>query len=600
MFRRYINVILLLALLCSLTLSPPPAAQAQETPPDPRFGIVEAFWDTTAATQSGVAWERILFVWSELQPNGPDDWNTLHVPDEWLQWAQAQGREVVGLLKNTPPWATDADPPTEASPPRGLELPIDDPNNVWAAFVRRTVTFYAPRGVHRWIIWNEPDIAPGVYGQEWAGSVDEYYRLLKVAYQVIKEVDPTAHVHLAGLTFWHDRNWLQTFLAVATNDPEGAASGYFFDVVSLHIYFQTDSVDYIVNEARAALSTYGLSKPIWINETNASPDADPEWPITRPRWRVDLREQASFILQAYALGLAAGAERIAVYKLIDVGLPPGGEPFGLLRPDHSRRPAFTAYSLVTRHYAGTQRASISRHPLVTQVTLDQGGRTTRVFWARTADEVTLSVPAFASQASLIDQTANIQTLDGSSGNYALTLPGARCADETMGCIIGGPTYLLVEEAITGASVPSVVQTTPAPENLDSSTPSPESTPVNTPATIEATATQRPTLPGRLPPPTSTPTPLATATTGTTPSPSPSPSLSPTPLDTSTATMTPAPSRTPTFTASPLPTDTPVPSATATPLQVKAPTNDTWKMATRGFLLAALVLSLVIWYLRRDK
>jgi hypothetical protein len=130
----------------------------------------------------------------------------------------------------------------------------------------------------------------------------------------------------------------------------------------------------------------GRGKPIWINETNASPDADPQWPLTRPRWRVDLREQASFILQSYALGLAAGAERIAVYKLMDAGLPPGGEPFGLLRPDHSRRPAYTAYHLAARYYAGTRSARISHQPLLVQVTLDQGGRTTRVFWARTQFE----------------------------------------------------------------------------------------------------------------------------------------------------------------------------------------------------------------------
>ena len=593
MLRHHVNYILLLATLCSLIFSPPSTAQAQEAPPDPRFGMVEAFWDTTAAIESGVAWERILFIWSELQPNGPDEWNTLHVPDEWLQWAQAQGREVVGLLKNTPYWATDADPPTEASPPRGLELPIDDPNNTWAAFVRRTVTFYAPRGVHRWIIWNEPDIAPGVYGQEWAGSLDEYYRLLKVAYLVIKEVDPTAHVHLAGLTFWHDRGWLKTFLAVASADPEGAAHGYFFDVISLHIYFQTDSVDYVVNETRAALSAYGLNKPIWINETNASPDADPEWPVTRPRWRVDLREQASFILQAYALGLAAGVERIAVYKLIDVGLPPGGEPFGLLRPDHSRRPALTAYSLATRHYAGTRGGNISRQPGVTQVTLDQGDRTTRVFWARTAVEVTLTVPAFAPHASLIDQTGDVQALDGNDGSYTLTLPGARCADETLGCIIGGPTYLLVEEAAAGASVPSVAQATPAPESdPEAPTPTAESNSETSPSTTEMTPTLRPTLPGLLPPPTSTITPLATATASATPSPLPSPS--PTPLATATATLTPPP------TASPSPTDTSVPPATATPVHIETPSSNTWQIAASGFLLAALLLSLLIWYLRRAR
>lgn len=574
-------------------------AQAQESPPDPRFGMVEAFWDTTTAVEGGVAWERILFQWSELQPNGPDDWNTLHVPDEWLQWAQAQGREVVGLLKNTPYWATDADPPMEASPPRGLDLPIDDPGNIWAAFVRRVATFYGPRGVHRWIIWNEPDIPPGVYGQEWAGSVEEYYRLLKVAYLAIKEVDPEAHVHLAGLTFWHDQGWLRRFLAVATADPEAPAHGYFFDVISLHIYFQTDTVDYIVNETRAALAAYGLNKPIWINETNASPDADPQWPVTRPRWRVDLREQASFILQAYALGLAAGAGRIAVYRLIDAGLPPGGEPFGLLRPDHSRRPAYTAYRLVTQHYAGTRSVQVHRQPLLTQVTLERGERTTRVFWARTEAAVSVTVPALTcpsgqcqgtSQATLIDQEGNAQILDGSNGGYALTLPGARCADETLGCIIGGPTYLLVEEAPASAiGVPEVDQATPTVAVSErETTPTVETNEGQTTPTVEADATPlatrtlRPTPPAVTPPPTLTP------------SPSPSPSASPKPPPTATATASPmaSPSATPTMTASATKPPPPVPTWTFTPEPSPVPS-----MGASGvvglFVLGGLIVALAV-------
>jgi hypothetical protein len=619
MLKRQINRSVALVLLSSLFFSMLRAqtfhSQAQDPPPDPRFGAVEAFWDTDAAVEAGVAWERILFQWSQLQPNSPEDWNTLHVPDEWLQWAQAQGREVVGLLKNTPYWASDTDPHLEAIPPLGLDLPIDDPGNLWATFVRRAVNFFGPRGVHRWVIWNEPDIAPGVYGQEWAGSVEDYYRLLKVAYLVIKEVDPEARVHLAGLTFWHDQGWLRKFLAIATADPDAPAHGYFFDAATLHIYFQTDSVDYVVNQTRAALAAYGLNKPIWINETNASPDADPEWPLTRPRWRVDLREQASFILQSYALGLAAGAERIAVYRLIDAGLPPGGEPFGLLRPDHSRRPAYFAYRLAARYYAGTRSAQVSRQPLLAQVTLDQEERTTRVFWARTQADVSLTVPALSTQANLVDQEGNVQALDGSSGGYTLNLPGARCADETLGCIIGGPTYLLIEEAPTGGvgaprvdqvtstTTPGGEETTPTVEaNADEATPS-----ISAGATPTATATVRPAPPSVTLPPTFTPS----ATPEPTLTPSPSPSATPTasPTATQTATATPSPSATPTSTPSPSPTASPTqapsatPTARATPEPSPIPLNssggDLGLLAFGGLIIlsAAGLVGSVVWWRR---
>jgi hypothetical protein len=511
------------------------APLAQEGGRDSRFGAVEAFWDPQAAAEAGVAWERVLFYWSQLQPNGPDDWNTLHVPDEWLQWAQAGGREVVGLLKNTPPWAAAGEVMSEATPPRGLELPISDPGNLWATFVARVVAHYAPRGVHRWIVWNEPDISPGVYGEEWGGSVEDYYRLLKVAYQVIKQVDPAAQVHLAGLTFWHDPGWLRRFLAVATADPEGAANGYFFDVVSLHIYFQTDTVDYIVNEARAALNAHGMSKPIWINETNAPPDSDPLWPVTRPRWRVDLREQASFILQAHALGLAAGAQRIAVYKLIDAGLPPGGEPFGLLRPDHSRRPAFVAYQMVTEYFAGTVSARVTRDPLWAQVTLNRGGRTTRVLWARTDQPVALRVPALAAEALLVDQEANSQAIPAIEGLFELALPPARCVDAQAGCFIGGPTLLLIEDA--------PAEDMAAPIAMGTATPIPEPT---TAITVTQAVTVPATLPVSAPSPVLTPTPTAI------------PTRTPAPLPTT---------RAPTLTAPPPTEPAPSPTAAATPIPV---------------------------------
>src|SRR5512147_2079656 len=143
---------ILAACLLPLVSSSPLHAQPS---PDPRFGVVEGFRDPTSAKDLNFGWERILFYWSELQPNGPDDWNIFHVEDGWISAALANGRQVIGLLENTPRWATDG--ANQIGVPRGLYLPIDDPNNLWAAFVRKVVKRYAGR-IDHWIIWNEPDI----------------------------------------------------------------------------------------------------------------------------------------------------------------------------------------------------------------------------------------------------------------------------------------------------------------------------------------------------------------------------------------------------------------------------------------------------------
>ena len=551
--------------ICSLFFRP---VAAQVPPPDVRFGAVEAWDDPVAAAEAGVGWERIIFYWSELQPSGPDDWNSYHVPDDRLSLAASAGREVVGLLKSTPAWATDG--PALCGIPRGLYLPIDDPDNLWAAFVRRVVGMYTGR-VNRWIIWNEPDIQPGTFGFEWCGSVEEYYRLLKVAYLAAHQANPNVTIHLAGATAWHDPAYLRNFLAVATQDPEGPEHGYFFDVVSLHIYFRAETIPEIFEATRAALAAYGLQKPIWVNETDAPPNDDPFYPLPQANFQISQEEQASFLLQAFSLALSEGAERIAVYKWV-VKPQVGAEPNGIIRPDFSRRPAFDAYRLITTHYAGTVSAREDRHSLYTVATLDRGGLTTRVLWARTEADATVSVPALAAQARLIDQTGAEQVIEPVNGQYTLTLPRARCADKR-GCIIGGTTYLLIENASA------------APLPAETVTPAPTGSPTGT---IEPapTATPTTTIPVDTPTPLPTATPMPTETPTSTPAPTETPSPTPTLTETPTLIPSPTPTLHPTATSPP-------PSSPSTPRPPNSATSESnvWPMLV-GLAAVTLFAALV--------
>ncbi len=518
-----ISTLYIVLLVCLLPTTP---VTAQAPPRDRRFGAVEAFRDPVAATEAGVGWERILFYWSELQHEGPNEWNGYHVPDDWLAQAAVGGREVVGVLKHTPAWATDGLP--GCGVPRGLNLPVDDPGNTWAIFVRRVVGIYAGR-IDHWVIWNEPDIAPDSFGAEWCGTVEEYYQLLKVAYLAAHQVNPNVVIHLAGLTYYHDTQfgreyYLKRLLAVAVNDPTGAEHGYYFDIVSLHIYFEIQNFAIVFKDTRNALAAYGLQKPIWVNETDAPPNDDPYYPLPEANFQISMEEQASFLLQAFSLALSEGAERIAVYKWVVADPPlPGAEPNGIVRADRSRRPAFEAYKLITTHYAGTVSAQADNQPLYTLVTLDRGGLVTYVFWARTRAEATLSIPAWSDQARLIDQTGLERMIEPAGGQYTMTLPGARCADKR-GCIIGGPTYLLVEEN-NGTPTPTELPTiaspleTPAPPPTDTPTPTLTSTPTLTPTLTPITLTPTPTL---------TPTLAPSATSTPFPTPTPLPPVPPTP------------------------------------------------------------------------
>ncbi len=224
--------------------------QAQD---DNAFGVVEGFWLPDEVCALGAGWERIIFDWSQIQPNNGDDWNTLNVDERWLTAATACHREVVAVVKHTPAWATDGTP--DIGVPRGLNLPVDDPGNLWANFMRKVATYYARFGVKRFIIWNEPDIDAGTYGYEFEGTLDDYARLLKVAYLAAHEGNPDVIIHLAGTTYWHDVNqhrrlYVDRLIEAIQADPEAAANHDYFDVLTLHIYFRADTVYTITHEMR--------------------------------------------------------------------------------------------------------------------------------------------------------------------------------------------------------------------------------------------------------------------------------------------------------------------------------------------------------------
>jgi hypothetical protein len=541
----------------SETAVSPAAAQSAV---DPRFGAIESFWAAPEAAELGVGWERILFYWNSIQPGGPGDWNTLHVPEEWLAEARAQGRQVVGLLKNTPTWATDGE--FAAGVPRGLYLPVDDPGNLWANYVRQVVTYYGPRGVRHWIIWNEPDIAPDVYGHEFSGSVEDYYQLVKVAYTVIKSVDPEMTVLLGGMTYWHDPSYLRRYLQVVVADPEASANNYFFDAVSVHIYFRPETMGTIIGNAFAVQQQLGIAplKPVWVNETNARPSMDPEWPVSVQAFEIDLEQQAWYIPQAFALGFYAGAARMSVYKLVDINLSPGDESWGLLRPyTHTKRPAFFAYQTTIKYLSGfTYPIYRQQTDLYTMVTFNRPTGVTRVLWARTTTPVTVQVPALAESGLQISVLGSETPIVPENGVYQIGLSGARCYDD---CYMGGEPVFIFEAGVQaagnetasgGGAVPTAVPTIV-----------PTVVPTVVPTTVP---TATPTIA-----PTETPTPTATAT------------ATPTPTATATATVTTTPTAvfTPTF----VPTVTAVPETPASNPSI----SPAWLVAG-GFGLFLLLLA----------
>jgi len=482
-----------LLLMAALTLFTPSTAAQDPAPADtatrvdPRFGVVDAFANTAEANEAGAGWTRIFLRWDVVQPAGPSDWKPANVSDTLLEAEIAAGREITAVLIGTPAWATENQVSTAVPP---LEY--------WGDFVFKIATQYKGR-INHWVIWNQPDITdPASPNYTWAGSEADYAALLKEAYTKIKAVDPAMQVHLAGLTYTWDRDrgqtqYLARLLDIIIADPDASNQDYFFDAASYHVYYDPRQMLEILTDVRSILDAHGLGqKPVWINETNAPPSEDFLEPLAGPAaYNITLEEQSAYVIQAVSLALAGGAERIAINRLRNERNDPEAiEPFGLLRGDNSRRPAFNAFRTVTAHFTGVQNTAWVQMGHNYIVTLDRAGQTTTVLWNVERTPTTFPLNAIAPQALLVDDQGNEQLISAANSVYTIELPGAVCSNGDV-CFIGGAPRLIIEAG--------------SPDQRASLLPLLSPTPTSTPPADTPAPTDSP-----LPPPTLTPLPKAAA------------------------------------------------------------------------------------------
>ena len=456
--------------------------------PDPRFGVVAAHEAPWAAADLGAGWTTVPFRWDEIQPFGPADWNP-PLSEEQLALEIALGRQVVGVLTGIPSWA--ADPATGL--PRGLETAPDNPENLWAVFVGAVARRYVGR-IDHWVVWEGPDQA-----ENWPGSAADFAQLLRVTWKAARDGNSRAVIHLGGVTHWPDvlrgdPPFVRRLMDALAADPQARAHGFYFDVLTLGVYDQPESGYDLTLFYRRLLAEYGLQKEIWV-ETGS--------PFSEEGGEGLPEEQAAFLVQALTLGIAGGAERAAIYRMVDGA---GEAPYGLIDTHGAPRPAFAAYRVAATYLGGFRSARWERRDDVSVVVVDRGPPVTTVAWARTPVTQTLMVPAQTTRALLVNARGEAWIVHPDRGYYLLTLPG--CSGDDV-CRIGGTPLLLVEENGAGA-----------------------------------TARPSPTAPGVTPPPppTATPTP--------TPTPIPAATFIPTPSPTLTATVSPSPPPTPTPAAMP--------------------------------------------------
>jgi hypothetical protein len=472
---RALGSILLFFQICVVCVNPRPIfrAHAQTAPPpDPRFGLVNAYAAPDATAELGIGWEQITFDWRLFQPHRPDEFLTGSVDTAWLDDAARAHREVVGLIINTPAWASASG--ERFAVPDGLDLPASDPGNVWAAFVARLVAYYAPRGIHRWIISDQPDIQRGEGRVNFAGGVGDYAALVRAAHLAATIVDPGTQIHLAGMNGFVDsaagrEPYLARLLRLLKNDS-GSAYGYYFDVVMVRAFDSTQTVLDQITQTRAILDAADMSgKPLWL-VTNASPTDDPLIPAGSPLFSITSDQQADFIVQAAAISVALGVERIAIDRLADPPTPPHAQGFlgsainwlisrsdeppawGLIRADGSRRPAFDAYRAVITLFAGTTAVEWHADSAADLVVLGQADRDIYVMWMRGARS-----GSFVVTSGQVGETATYYDSYRASGEtisaavewpaaFTIAAPAARIDANGFLTVAGSPRLLVLDRS----------------------------------------------------------------------------------------------------------------------------------------------------------
>ncbi|MBX6771614.1 MAG: hypothetical protein IRY83_07800 [Chloroflexi bacterium] len=426
------------------------------------------------ATDLGVGWDRFPLYWSSLQPSrdAPIDFSDT---DAIVDADLAHGLAIDAILVGAPSWAVTAE---------GVDLAA------WSRFVSQTVAHYRGK-ITYWEMWNEPDLLDDQgRGKFWPWGVSAYYQLLKAGYQAAKAADPNAVVILGGLAFpYTNQDFFPRLLEEISKDPDAASNHGYFDILAFHSYDRVARayelpLGYIGTPSfagfRPLLRRAGLNPPIWINELGV-----PIWDYRTGQnapGRATQGEQAAYVIESLADGLAAGVEKFFVFQLFDDGAgavdPRTNAPaefFGLITNDGAARPAYAAYRTAITLFSGAQAAthlifqrgsSFANRKGIEVVTLYGTPRgTVTVAWNNDpGSPATLSIPAIAPSATVLDKLGNtVGQVTAAGGAFTISLPGATNNNNfdcytPHGCdpndyIIGGDPVILVEN---DPEVPPVV------------------------------------------------------------------------------------------------------------------------------------------------
>lgn len=310
------------------------------------------------AREAGIGWARQEFIWAEIEPErGKYNWAKY---DEIVELFRQNNIQVIARLDRPPQWArTRASATGSSGPPDDFEA--------YGDFVEAVARHFDGK-INYLQIWNEPNLA-----REWNDApIDPaaYARLLKIAYERAKAVDPNIQILSAplaitlgetftpGSTQYRNMNDLQ-FL----EEMYAAGAKDYFDILSANAFGLGSSPDDPPNPGnlnfqrvlleRDVMEKFGdAAKAIWILEYgwNAAPESIPD---SRLVWgRVTEQQQAQYTVRGVELAREKWpwAGVISIWFFRQVGDIPPNNPeayFRMVDTDFTPRPVYAAVSAAT-------------------------------------------------------------------------------------------------------------------------------------------------------------------------------------------------------------------------------------------------------------
>jgi hypothetical protein len=295
---------------------------------------------------AGVKTIRANINWSSIEPTAKgslDAWWLAEI-DYAVAKAQAAGIEVLMPIADGVPYWASADP-ARYSDGSGTHWNKNYKPRVmqdYADFASAIVKRYAPKGVHAYEVWNEPN-----YSRFWPSGVSasDYVSMLKPAYTAIKAADPSSTVVSGGLSR-NDYTFLQQMYSAG-------AKGY-FDAVAVHPY--TKNIDPTVCSSITNLDNFCSIQQVRTVMVNNGDSAKNIW-LTEFGWStatsatsgVSEAVQADYLTKAFNK-LASYPYVVRAYWYAARNLYWGANNqadlesnYGLTRVDFSLKPSYTAF-----------------------------------------------------------------------------------------------------------------------------------------------------------------------------------------------------------------------------------------------------------------